>query len=74
MARHDFTVLAVEVSDSGTDKALYKWCRRCGAVRITSAPEWDDSATYLLPGEANPIPVGGYLRPLAEVPSCRAKP
>ena len=53
MARHDFMVLAVEPDSSGRDKAMYRWCRRCGLVRITSTPEWDDCATYLMPGVEN---------------------
>lgn len=73
MARHDFTVLAVETSDSGTDKAMYRWCRRCGVVRITCTPEWDDSATYLLPGDYSRLE-GGSRWGRREAPACQKSP
>lgn len=55
MLAHIFTVLAVEAFQDGRDKKMVEWCKRCGQVRITWAPRWDEP-TYLLVGDFN------YLR------------
>lgn len=48
---HEFVMLAVETTEGGKDKAMFRWCKRCGLVEVTSSPYWGSHPLFLVPGD-----------------------
>lgn len=48
---HVFVVLAVETTEGGKDKAMFRWCKRCGLVEVTVSPDWGSKPVFLVPGD-----------------------
>lgn len=71
MAGHLFAVLAVETFKDGRDKRMVEWCKQCGLVRVTNAPDW--KPTFLVVGDHEYLR-GGSRWGRRTPPACRTRP
>lgn len=73
LAGHAFVVLAVEATEDGLDKAMFRWCKRCGLVLTTFRPRWDQQPVFLVPGDLEYLE-GGSRWGRRSPPVCRLSP